>query len=69
MIRCNIDTALVLVIGTLCVFDSITRSVTGEVRKINVSLLSGAIHEIERVKFTFEILTGVYVNGEQFPLI
>lgn len=69
MIRRNIDTSLGLVNGTLCVVDSITRSVTGEVEKVNVRLLSGEIHGIDRIKVTFEISTGVYVNREQFPLI
>jgi len=69
MIRRNIDTSLGLVNGTLYVVDSITRSVTSEVEKVNVRLLSGEIHGIERIRVTFEILTGVYVNREQFPLI
>lgn len=69
MIRRNIDTSLGLVNGTLCEVDSVKRSVTSTVQKVNVKLPSEKIHAIERVKVTFEISKGVYVEREQFPLI
>jgi len=69
MIRRNIDTSLGFVNGTLCVVDSVIRLVTGEIEKINVKLQSGLIHPIERVKVTFELPAGVYIDRHQFPLI
>lgn len=69
MIRRNINTSLGLVNVNLCVVDSVTKSVTSEVEKVNVRLPSGEIHAIKRVKVTFEISTVIYVEREQFPLI
>lgn len=68
-IRRNIDTKLGLVNGTICIVDSVVRSLTGDIEKVNVKLSSGEIHPIEKVNVTFEPCVGVYVSRKQFPLL
>lgn len=68
MIRRNIDTSIGLVNGSICKVISVISN-NGHVDKIVVELSTGIQYSIERSLVNFEIIQGVYVSRQQFPLV